>query len=328
MKQRQLGKNGPIVSAIGYGAMQFAVGRGASLNTSDGIRILHEAFDQGITFFDTAQVYGPFTNECLLGEAFSKMRDRVTIATKFGYEFIDGKRGPINSRPENIRRTVEDSLRRLKTDYIDLLYQHRVDPNVPMQEVAQTIKALHEEGKVRWFGMSEAGIQAMKDASTEFPVTALQSEYSLWWREPEENLLPFLEQEGIGFVPFAPLGRGFLTGCMKSGVQFLDNDIRQGIPRFSIENQNKNWPLVEQILEFATQHKITAAQVALAWLIHRKPFIVPIPSTTNSTRLTENIAAAEIVLTPEDIAKLDEITRDFIVSGDRYNEKNMKLINR
>ena len=328
MQYRQLGKNGPLVSAIGYGCMQFAVSYGASLPKEDGIRVLRQAFDQGVTLFDTAQVYGPFTNECLVGEALADIRQDVVIATKFGYRFEDGKRGPLCSHPKNIRQTVEDSLRRLKTDYIDILYQHRVDPDVPMEEVAGTVKDLHDEGKVRWFGMSEAGIGAMTAAAREFPVTVLQSEYSLWWREPEDEILPFLEKEGIGFVPFSPLGRGFLTGAVKPGSQFLNNDIRKGIPRFSVENQEKNWPIVEKIQAFAEKLHITPAQLALAWLVNRKPFIVPIPATTNSDRMRQNSTAADIALTPDMMAELEALTASVTISGDRYDEKGLKIVNR
>ena len=328
MQYRQLGKNGPMVSAIGYGCMQFAVSYGASLPKEDGIQIIREAFDQGVTLFDTAQVYGPFTNECLVGEALSDIRQEVIIATKFGYRFKDGKRGDLCSHPKNIRQTVEDSLRRLQTDYIDILYQHRVDPDVPMEEVAGTVKDLHDEGKVRWFGMSEAGIGAMTAAAREFPVTVLQSEYSLWWREPEEKILPFLEKEGIGFVPFSPLGRGFLTGTVKPGSQFLNNDIRKGIPRFSVENQEKNWPLVEKIQAYAEKLYLTAAQLALAWLINRKPFIVPIPATTNRLRLIQNTLAGDVHLSHEVLKELEDLTAAVPIFGDRYDEKGLKIVNR
>ena len=328
MQYRQLGKNGPLVSAIGYGCMQFAVSYGASLPKEEGIRVIREAFDQGVTLFDTAQVYGPFTNEVLVGEAIADIRQEVILATKFGYEFVDGKRGGLCSHPKNIRQTVEDSLRRLNTDYIDILYQHRVDPNIPMEDVAGTVKDLHDEGKVRWFGMSEAGIGAMTAAAHEFPVTVLQSEYSLWWREPEAEILPFLEKEGIGFVPFSPLGRGFLTGSVKPGSQFLSNDIRKGIPRFSVENQEKNWPIVEKIQAFADKLHLTAAQVALAWLINRKSFIVPIPATTKSLRLMKNTLAGDVVLNEEAMAELESITAAVEISGDRYDEKGLKIVNR
>lgn len=328
MQMRQLGKNGPVVSAIGYGCMQFAVSHGASMPESEGIRVLREAFNQGVTLFDTAQVYGPFSNEILVGKALADIRQEVTIATKFGYAFEDGKRGPLCSHPKNIRQTVEDSLRRLNTDYIDILYQHRVDPDVPMEEVAGTVKDLHDEGKVRWFGMSEAGIGAMTAAAREFPVTVLQSEYSLWWREPEEKILPFLEKEGIGFVPFSPLGRGFLTGAVKPGSTFLKNDIRHGIPRFSQENQAKNWPIVEKIQAFAAERHLTPAQVALGWILNRKSFIVPIPATTNSTRLTENISANAVKFTDTEMKQLETITASVAISGNRYDENGLKIVNR
>lgn len=328
MQTRQLGRNGPVVSAVGYGCMQFAVSKGASLPVSQAIGVVHRAMDLGVTLFDTAQVYGPFKNEEMLGQALAGRRDRVFIATKFGYSFVEGKRGPVCSRPENIRRTVEESLRRLQTDYIDILYQHRVDPDVPMQEVAGVVSELHAQGKVRWFGMSEAGIAAIQAASSVFPVTVLQSEYSMWWREPEERILPFLEREGIGFVPFSPLGRGFLTGGVKPGSEFPENDIRRGIPRFSAENQNRNWALVEKIKAFAEAHGCTAAQIALAWVLHRKPFIVPIPGTTSEKRLAENVAASEIALSAQELQEIDQMLLATPVSGERYNEKGLKLVNR
>ena len=328
MQTRQLGRNGPIVSAVGYGCMQFAVSRGAFLPKSEAIRVVHRAIELGVTLFDTAQVYGPFTNEAMLGEALRGRRENVFVATKFGYSFIDGKRGPICSRPESIRRTVEDSLTRLRTDYVDILYQHRVDPGVPMEEVAGTVKELHDEGKVRWFGMSEAGIGAIRAASSVFPVTVLQSEYSLWWREPEDEILPFLEKEGIGFVPFSPLGRGFLTGAVKPGTQFLANDIRSGIPRFSEENQKRNWELVEKLSAFAQEHGCTTAQLALSWVLHQRPFIVPIPGTTSEARLAENVAAAAVCLSAEELQSIDRLVRSLPAAGERYGEKALKLVNR
>ena len=328
MQKRKLGSQGLEVSELGYGCMGFAVGAGASLPESEGIRVIREAYEAGVTLFDTAQVYGPFRNEVLVGKALKPIRDKVLIATKFGYAFRDGKRDGLCSRPEHIKATVEDSLRRLDTDCIDLLYQHRVDPAVPMEDVAGAIRDLHDQGKVRFFGLSEAGVEAIRRAHSVFPVSALQSEYSLWWREPEQQILPFLEKEGIGFVPFSPLGRGFLTGAVKAGAQFLPNDLRSTIPRFQGENLARNLALVEKLSAIAGRFGVTPAQLALAWLLSRKPWIVPIPSTTKSERLRENLGAAGVSLPEECLEELDALTSGFQVSGNRYNERSQSLINR
>jgi pyridoxine 4-dehydrogenase len=316
MQTRTLGKN-LEVSAIGLGCMGLSFGYGPAPERSQGIALIRAAVDRGVTFFDTAECYGPFTNEDLVGEALAPVRDRVVIATKFGFAQGDSKKG-LDSRPASIRAVVEASLRRLRTDRIDLLYQHRVDPAVPIEHVAGTVKALIEEGKVRYFGLSEAGVQTIRRAHAVQPVTALQSEYSLWWREPETTVLPTLQELGIGFVPFSPLGRGFLTGAITASTEFDENDFRNIVPRFAVENRRANQALVERLGQIAARRRATPAQIALAWLLAQKPWIVPIPGTTKLHRLTENLAAASIALAADDLLDIETALADIAVQGDRY----------
>jgi aryl-alcohol dehydrogenase-like predicted oxidoreductase len=290
--------------------------------------MIRSAVDRGVTFFDTAQVYGPFTNEEVVGEGLAPVRDEVVIATKFGFDFVDGQAKGLNSRPDSIRRTTEDSLRRLRTDRIDLLYQHRVDPDVPIEDVAGTVQELISEGKVRHFGLSEAGVQTIRRAHAVQPVTALQSEYSLWWREPEEEILPTLEELGIGFVPFSPLGRGFLTGTIDADATFDDADFRKNVPRFDPENLEANQALVELVKRIAAERDATPAQIALAWLLARKPWIVPIPGTTKLHRLEENLAGADVALTEVDLDAIDRALAAITVRGDRYTEGLQRMIDR
>jgi aryl-alcohol dehydrogenase-like predicted oxidoreductase len=292
------------------------------------IVMLRQAVEKGITFFDTAEVYGPYTNEELVGEALAPLRNEVVIATKFGFDIHDGKIAGTNSRPENIRRAVEGSLKRLNIETIDLLYQHRIDPNVPIEEVAGTVKRLIQEGKVKYFGMSEAGVKNIRRAHAEQPVTALQSEYSLWWREPEDEIIPTLEELGIGFVPFSPLGRGFLTGKIDENTTFESTDFRSSVPRFSIENRKANKAVVELLSEIAKTKEVTPAQVALAWLLAQKPWIVPIPGTTKLHRLEENIGAANLKLSAEELKNIDETASKIKIEGDRYSEATQKWVNR
>ncbi len=284
--------------------------------------------EQGVTFFDTAEVYGPFTNEELVGEALAPFREQVVIATKFGFDCDSGKQGGVTSQPERIKRVVEASLKRLKVQTIDLLYQHRVDPNVPIEDVAGTVKELVLQGKVKHFGLSEAGAQTIRQAHAVLPVAALQSEYSLWWREPEAEVLPTLEELGIGFVPFSPLGKGFLTGAINENTRFSTEDFRNNVPRFSEENRKANQALVDVIGKFAAQKKVTPAQVALAWLLAQKPWIVPIPGTTKLHRLQENCGAASVQLSPEDLRELESAASKIAVQGARYPEHLQKLVGR
>ena len=281
-----------------------------------------------VTLFDTAQVYGPFTNEDVVGEALAPFRDEVVIATKFGFKLVGGESAGLNSRPDHIRKMTEDSLRRLRTDRIDLYYQHRVDPDVPIEDVAGTVKELIAEGKVEHFGLSEAGVGTIRRAHAVQPVTALQSEYSLWWREPEEEILPALEELGIGFVPFSPLGRGFLTGKIDGGTTFVDSDFRHTLPRFDAENRKANQGLVDLIKQIAEQKRLTPAQVALSWLLSRKPWIVPIPGTTNLERLEENLGATDVVLTADDLGDIEVALDGISIQGDRYNESTQQMIDR
>src|SRR5690606_25922368 len=295
MEHRELGRSGLEVSALGLGCMGLSFGLGPAVDRREGIALIREAVERGVTFFDTAQVYGPFTNEELVGEALAPFRDQVVIATKFGFGFdADGKSAGLDSRPETIRRATEGSLRRLGVDAIDLYYQHRVDPHVPIEEVAGTVRELIEEGKVRHFGLSEAGVQTIRRAHAVQPVAALQSEYSLWWTEPEAEILPTLEELGIGFVPFSPLGKGFLTGRIDESTSFDSTDFRNTVPRFSAENRRANQAIVELVSRMAERKQATPAQVALAWLLARKPWIIPIPGTTKLHRLEENLGAAEV----------------------------------
>ncbi len=317
MQKRKLGNSGLEVSALGLGCMGLSFGYGPETNREDAIKLIRRAFDLGVTFFDTAEAYGPFRNEELLGEALAPFRDQVVIATKFGFEGGKTDLG-MNSKPENIRRVAEAALKRLKTDRIDLYYQHRVDPNVPMEDVAGTVKELIGEGKVKHFGLSEAGVQSIRRAHAMQPVAALQSEYSLWWREPEGEILPTLEELGIGFVPFSPLGKGFLTGAINENTQFDPGDFRNIVPRFAEENRKANQVVVEKLSAFARQKNATPAQIALAWVLAQKPWMAPIPGTTKMHRLEENLKAAQIDLTPEDLREIESAFSGIQVQGARY----------
>ena len=330
MQKRRLGRTNLEVSALGLGCMGLSSGLGPAVEKQQGIALIRGAFERGVTFFDTAEGYGPFTNEALVGEALAPVRDKVVIATKFGFEFDPetGKQQGLNSRPEHIRQVAEASLKRLKTDVIDLLYQHRVDPEVPIEEVAGAVKELIAAGKVKHFGLSEPGVQTIRRAHAVQPVTAVQSEYSLWWREPEKEVLPALEELGIGFVPFSPLGRGFLTGAIDASTTFDSNDIRNVVPRFTPEARKANQALVDRIGEIAARKKATAAQVALAWLLAQKPWIVPIPGTTKLHRLEENIGAASVRLTPDDLREIDSTLSGITVEGARYPEHLQRLVGR
>ncbi|HEY3039597.1 MAG TPA: aldo/keto reductase [Pyrinomonadaceae bacterium] len=332
MKKRKLGNSGLEVSAIGLGCMGMSFGLGPAKDKQEMILLIRSAVERGVTFFDTAEVYGPFTNEELVGEALAPFRERVVIATKFGFNIDpDGTQNqtpPLNSRPEHIKEVAEASLIRLKTDYIDLFYQHRVDPNVPIEDVAGAVKDLIDEGKVRHFGLSEAGVEVIRRAHAVQPVTALQSEYSLWWREPEAEILPMLEELGIGFVPFSPLGKGFLTGKIDENTKFDSTDFRNTVPRFSPEARKANQALVDLIGEFAAQKKATPAQIALAWVLAQKPWIVPIPGTTKLHRLEENLGAVDVELTADDFRQIENITSRVEVQGARYSEGSQRLVNR
>lgn len=332
MKTRKLGNSGLEVSAIGLGCMGMSFGLGPAKGKQEMILLIRSAVERGVTFFDTAEVYGPFTNEELVGEAIAPFRERVVIATKFGFNIdSDGTQNqtpPLNSRPEHIKEVAEASLMRLKTDYIDLFYQHRVDPNVPIEDVAGAVKDLIDEGKVRHFGLSEAGVDVIRRAHAVQPVTALQSEYSLWWREPEAAILPTLEELGIGFVPFSPLGKGFLTGKIDENTKFDSTDFRNTVPRFSPEARKANQALVDLIGEFAAQKKATPAQIALVWVLAQKPWIVPIPGTTKLHRLEENLGAVDVDLTADDFQQIENITSRVEVQGARYSEGSQRLVNR
>ena len=317
MQKRKLGKGGLEVSALGFGCMGLSFGYGPATGRQQAIAVIRSAFEHGVTFFDTAECYGPFTNEDLVGEALSPFREQVVVATKFGFEDGDSHKA-LNSRPERIRAVADASLKRLKSDVIDLFYQHRVDPNVPMEDVAGAVKQLIQEGKVRHFGLSEAGVESIRRAHAVHPVTALQSEYSLWWREPEREILPTLEELGIGFVPFSPLGKGFLTGAITEKTQFDSTDFRNIVPRFTPEARKANQVLVEVLGSIATGKKATSAQIALAWLLAQKPWIVPIPGTTKLERVEENIGATILGLTPDDICELNSATAKVPIHGDRY----------
>jgi aryl-alcohol dehydrogenase-like predicted oxidoreductase len=327
MEKRILGESGLEVSALGLGCMGLSFAFGPPPEKSDAVKLLHAAIERGVTFFDTAEAYGPFTNEELLGEALAPMRDSVVIATKFGFKDGNARTG-VDSRPENIRNVADASLKRLNTDRIDLFYQHRVDPDVPMEDVAGAVKELIREGKVRHFGLSEAGPQSIRRAHAVQPVAALQSEYSLWWREPEKETLPLLEELGIGFVPFSPLGRGFLTGAIDENTEFDKNDFRNILPRFSPEARKANQAVVELLGRIAAQKNATPAQVALAWLLAQKPWIVPIPGTTKVHRLEENIGAAKLQLTEDDLRNIDDAVSKIEVHGARYPEAMQKMVGR
>ena len=328
MQKRKLGKSNLEVSAIGFGCMGLSSGYGPAVDWQHGVSLIRAAFERGVTFFDTAEAYGPFTNEELVGEALAPLRSQVVIATKFGWKIADGKNVGLDSRPAHIREVAEASLQRLKTDVIDLFYQHRVDPEVPIEEVAGTVKDLIREGKVKHFGLSEAGVQTIRRAHAVQPVAALQSEYSLWWREPEAELLPALEELGIGFVPFSPLGKGFLTGAIDADTKFDKTDFRNVVPRFTEENRRANQALIDLIGKFAEEKKATPAQVALAWLLDQKPWIVPIPGTTKLNRLEENLRAASVELSREDLRQLETAAAKVEVQGARYPEALQKLVGR
>ncbi|WP_285423767.1 aldo/keto reductase [Pseudomonas sp. efr-133-TYG-103a] len=327
MQHRALGNTGLDVSAIGLGCMGMSFAYGPAMERSAAIRLIRAAFEQGVTFFDSAEAYGPFTNEALLGEALAPFRDQVVIATKFGFKNGEVPQG-LDSRPENIRAVAEASLKRLKTDRIDLFYQHRVDPGVPMEDVAGTVKDLIAEGKVKHFGLSEAGVDSIRRAHAVQPVAALQSEYSLWWREPEKQILPLLDELGIGFVPFSPLGKGFLTGAIDASTTFAQDDFRHVVPRFSEENRKANAGLVEVLGTLADSKGATRAQIAIAWLLAQKPWIVPIPGTTKLHRLEENNGAAAIDLTATDLHAIESALKAIDVVGDRYPAHLQQNVNR
>jgi len=321
MQKRKLGKSNLEVSAIGLGCMGMSFGYGPPKDKQEMISLIRTAVERGVTFFDTAEVYGPFTNEELVGEALAPFRKRVVIATKFGFQFdADGKQAGLNSQPEHIKEVAEASLKRLKTDVIDLLYQHRVDPNVPIEDVAGAVKELIQQGKVKHFGLSEAGAPTIRRAHAVQPVTALQSEYSLWWRKPEAEILPTLQELGIGLVPYSPLGNGFLTGAIKENTEFDKSDFRNIVPRFTPENRKANQALVDALSTFAQQKKATPAQIALAWLLAQKPWIVPIPGTTKPARLEENIGAAAVELTPQELREIESAAANIELQGARYPE--------
>jgi aryl-alcohol dehydrogenase-like predicted oxidoreductase len=328
MQKRTLGTSGLEVSALGLGCMGLSQSFPPIPPKEDGIRLLRQAVERGVIFFDTAQVYGPFTNEELVGEALQPVRDQVVIVTKFGFDlFGGGRESGLDSRPETIRASVDGSLQRLRTDRIDLLYQHRVDPAVPIEEVAGTVKELIDHGKVSHFGLSEAGVQTIRRAHAVQPVTALQSEYSLWWREPEERILPTLEELGVGFVPFSPLGKGFLTGTIDASTQFASDDFRNTLPRFTdSEARQANLAFVELLQQLAARKDATKAQVALAWLLAQKPWIVPIPGTTKLHRLEENLAAIDVELTAEDLREIDQAQLQ--ARGERYQPRQQQMIDR
>ena len=331
MQKRKLGNSGLEVSALGLGCMGMTYAYGPAPDKQEMIKLLHAAVDHGITFFDTAEVYGPFTNEELVGEALAPLRDRVVIATKFGFKRAadnESRWSELDSRPEHIREVAEASLKRLRTDRIDLFYQHRVDPDVPIEDVAGTVKDLISEGKVKHFGMSEAGLQTIRRAHAVQPVTALQNEYSLWWREPETETFAVLEELGIGFVPFSPLGRGFLTGKIDENTKFDSSDFRNVVPRFTPEARKANQSLVELLNNVAERKNATAAQIALAWLLAQKPWIVPIPGTTKLSRLQENIGATELALTAEDLAEINDAAAQIQVEGARYPESLQRMVGR
>jgi aryl-alcohol dehydrogenase-like predicted oxidoreductase len=327
MQTRKLGNSGLEVSAIGLGCMGLSYGYGPATDRQDAIKLIRMAFEHGVTFFDTAEAYGPFINEEIVGEAVAPFRNQVVLATKFGFRHGDAGAG-LDSRPERIREVADAALKRLKTDRIDLLYQHRVDPEVQIEDVAGTVKELIQEGKVKHFGLSEAGAQTIRRAHAVLPVAALQSEYSLWWREPEQEILPTLEELGIGFVPFSPLGKGFLTGAINENTRFDSTDYRNTVPRFTPEARKANQGLVEVLAAIGTRKQATPAQISLAWLLAQKPWIVPIPGTTKPHRLEENIGAAAIELTPDDLRDIGDAMAKITVHGDRYSPERQKLVGR
>jgi len=329
MQKRRLGKSNLEVSAIGLGCMGLSFGFGPPVEKQQGVALIRAAVERGVTFFDTAEIYGAYTNEELVGEALAPFRSQVAIATKFGFKIdANGKQAGLDSRPEHIKEVANASLKRLKTDVIDLFYQHRVDPNVPIEDVAGAVKDLIQQGKVKHFGLSEAGVEVIRRAHAVQPVTALQSEYSLWWREPEEAILPTLEELGIGFVPFSPLGKGFLTGAIKEDTEFDKSDFRNIVPRFTPKNRKANQAFVDVLADFAKQKKATPAQIAIAWILAQKPWMVPIPGTTKLHRLEENIGAANVTLTPGDLRQIEEAASGIDAQGARYPESLQRMVNR
>jgi aryl-alcohol dehydrogenase-like predicted oxidoreductase len=330
MRKRKLGKSNLEVSAMGLGCMGLSFGFGPPVAKNEGIALIRSAVERGVTFFDTAEVYGAYTNEELVGEALAPFRKQVVIATKFGFKIdpTTRKQVGLDSRPTHIKEAAEGSLKRLKTDVIDLYYQHRVDPNVPIEDVAGAVKELIQQGKVKHFGLSEAGVQTIRRADAALPVTALQSEYSLWFKEPEKDVMPTLEELGIGFVPFSPLGKGFLTGQISEDTQFDKTDFRNIVPRFTPENRKANQAFVDLLRKIAERKKATPAQIALAWLLAQKPWIVPIPGTTKLGRLEENIRAADIELTPDDLREIDTASSQITAQGARYPEELQKMVGR
>lgn len=325
MKYRELGKSGLKVSALGLGCMGMSHGYGAAVDKKKMINLIHQAIEKGITFFDTAEVYGPYTNEELVGEALESYRKDVVIATKCGIQMVDGKQIVIG-KPEIIRSSIEGSLRRLRTDHIDLYYLHRVDPDVPIEKVAETMKELKQEGKILHWGLSEAGVQTIRRAHQVYPLTAIQSEYSMWWREPEKELLPTFEELGIGFVPFSPLGKGFLTGNISKDTQFGKDDFRSIVPRFTAENLNANQVIVDFVRKLAEEKNVTPAQIALAWVLAVKPWIAPIPGTTKLKRLKENIQSINVEISPEELTRINDTLNSIPVSGDRYPAELAKRV--
>jgi aryl-alcohol dehydrogenase-like predicted oxidoreductase len=329
MQKRKLGKSNLEVSAIGLGCMGLSFGYGPAVDKQHGISLIRAAVERGVTFFDTAEVYGPFTNEELVGEALASFRGQVVIATKFGWKIgADGKTAGLDSRPEHIKEVADASLKRLKTNVIDLFYQHRVDPNVPIEDVAGAVKDLIQQGKVKHFGLSEAGLQTIRRAHNVQPVAALQSEYSLWFREPENEVIPTLEELGIGFVPFSPLGKGFLTGKINEDTKFDETDFRNIVPRFTPENRKANQAVVDLVRKIAERKKVTPAQIALAWLLAQKPWMVPIPGTTKLERLEENVGADSLELTSDDLCEIDNAASKITVQGARYPEELQKMVGR
>lgn len=328
IQKRKLSNSGLEVSAIGLGCMGMSFGYGTISDKKEMIALIRSAVESGVTFFDTAEVYGPYINEELVGKALEPFKGEVVIATKFGFKFQDGVNTGLNSRPEHIKKVAEESLKRLRMDAIDLFYQHRVDPNVPIEDVAGAVKDLIQEGKVKHFGLSEAGVQVIRRAHAVQPVAALQSEYSLWWREPEDEIIPTLEELGIGFVPFSPLGKGFLTGKMDQNTTFDSKDFRSTVPRLSPENLKANLAFVDLVAAFAQRKNATPAQIALAWVLAQKPWFVPIPGTTKLHRLNENLGAVEVVFTAEELQEINTASSKIVVQGDRYSGGSAKLINR
>ena len=327
MQTRKLGSSGLEVSAIGLGCMGLSFGYGPATDRSEAVALIRAAYERGVTFFDTAEAYGPALNEEVVGEALEPFRDDVVIASKFGFK--NGRPGDgLDSRPERIRQVADEALKRLRTDRIDLFYQHRVDPNVPIEDVAGTVKDLVEAGKVKHFGLSEAGVQSIRRAHAVQPVAALQSEYSMWWREPEAEILPLLEELGIGFVPFSPLGKGFLTGRFKADATFGEGDFRATVPRFAPEAMTANQALADRVRDLAEDKGVTPAQIALGWLLARKPWIVPIPGTTKLHRLEENLGAADVALTADDLARIEKLLAGIEVQGDRYAASHQQFVNR